>query len=168
MNELLDAELIDKDPYQKIRIVPLIIEWMPIIIGFIAIIFGQSSVLTIAFCTSAFMYTVLPWYFFKSNKYKPFEVIMALFFGNGLSVILLGALFYFQNWEGNELMISVSCVAIFTCIPLALIYIAFKKFISKNTKYEYTYSYSILSRFVFWLIFFFLFNVSDSFYDLFK
>ena len=86
---------------------------------------------------------------------------MATILGIGLSVALLGLLFYFQNWEGNREMTLIGYHTLVNCFIIALIFSIVKFFTAKNKKYEIRMSWKILSRYVILIILYYSLNLNS-------
>ena len=163
--EILDHE----EPgikFNKFRILPLILEFTPLLIAIVGILINNESMITFGFCLISIIYVTLGWYLFKGLKFSIFNIFIATFFGNGLAVVLLGILFYIMKWDFFEEMIISGHTTLFFCFALSLIYMAIKYFTSKNKEYEFTNSQKIFSRYLFLIIIFYSTGMYSVFHNL--
>ena len=121
MSEILDHNSKEKT-FSLLRPLPMIIEGLPIFICIVGVIASNEFLITLGFCTLVLVYTFLSWYLFKAKKFNPWDIIAGIILGNGLSVILLGVLFYIQNWEGLDLLAITSHTTLIVCLGIALIF----------------------------------------------
>jgi hypothetical protein len=157
-----------KPPFNTFRILPIILESLPVLIILLGFIFKHDFLLVIGFCTASLFYIILPWYFFKALKYTTDGVILSLFLGQVISVVLIGMLFYFLRWESYDIMLLNSSLALIAGIIISGIYMIIKSSHKELGKYEIRMSKKLFSRFVILLLIFVAFNMQSSFILLLK
>ena len=167
MNEILDSPLTEKPIYNKYRPLPLLLEFFPLFVGLIGILFKTEEMITLGLLAATMVYTFLSWYLFKALKYSIWDILVAIFFGLGMAVVLLGVLFYCQDWEGMKEMVFAGYMTLLVCLPIALLYAAIRFFVVKDRQYEFTMSWKILSRFLVLFIIHHLFGLHSFFYNIF-
>lgn len=170
--EILDAE--ERINYNRFRILPLVLELVPFLIGMVGWVMYKSSMefgselMTVGFCTLAMIYVGLCWFLFKGLKYSIWDVLAALFFGMGLSVVVLGLLFYLQNWPYKEEMVICGDCTLILCLGLSFILMLVEKITWPQTfEYEFTMSQKIFSRLLFYKLLYTVLGMNVYLLDLF-
>lgn len=147
MDDILDY---DKPPLppplkkKQFRLLALIIELGPFLLGVFGLVLSIPSLTIISWCILAMIYIAMSWYFFKAIRFEVGAIIYATFSGIALSTVVMGLLFAFLRWEGAYEMVT---IAIASSLPLMLISIIWY-FIRRKKHFELTLSLKILSRFL--------------------
>ena len=108
---------------KKIEIISAIIIFVGLVLKYFHIP-GASLLLILSIMTLSVIYCYASFAFFngvtiksvikdRNEKLKPFSTISAFFLGWGLSVLIIGILFYLQIWSGFHLMLLIGLIATF-------------------------------------------------------
>lgn len=159
-DDILDYEE-SIEPFVKYRILALLLEFSPLIVGVLGIMLDNQHLITVGFATGAMLYPLLGWYFFKTNKYNIWDILLATFFGLGIFVILVGFLFYFQKWAGAKEMVITAHLTLMVGFGLAVIHYFIRRMVVKKKEQEFRMSLKILSRYAFLLFLFYALNLDQ-------
>lgn len=145
---------------EKFRTLPLLLEFLPLFVGLFGLLFHVSILTVLGFTFSCLFYIFLSWYFFKALKNRAIDKLMATFFGFGISIALLGILFWAMDWEGKNEMVIVGHSMVLFCLGLSGFYFLIRYFTAENWLYEFTNSIKILSRFIFLFVIYYAFGLN--------
>lgn len=159
--ELENAETSSAN-YSRFRLLPLIIEFIPVLILLLAFLIDSPQLKTVGFLGGTIIYVFLGWYLFKSNKYKVWDILFASFFGLIISIVLIGILFYVNNLPNGKEMLMIGHLTLNYGLIFSLVYMIVKYSISKNKKYEFTMSQKIFSRFLLLFILFYSLGLNSQ------
>lgn len=128
--------------YQRYRVFPLIVEFVPILIVIIGLVIKSEDIIMYGFCSLSIVYLLLSWWIFKSEKFKIFEIIFALGLGAILFSGTMGLLFLLMSWEYSGEM---SWMSLSLCIP-AFLFTVLYYFLNNEKQFQFTYSLKAMSR----------------------
>jgi hypothetical protein len=151
MKDILDHEEIPKPVnFRMYRPLALFLEFGPLLIAFIGWTLNLPDLVVIGLSTAAMVYFATSWYLFKAEKFKVFDVIVAVVGGMGISVVLYGILFKLMYWPGEPEMVAIGYSTLLFCFAMSIINFLVKYFTVDLRYYEWRNSIKLLSRFM-WL-----------------
>ena len=146
--------------YERYRTPALLLEFLPLFVGLFGVLFNVSTLTIMGFSIACFFYIFLSWYFFKALKYRAIDKLIATFFGMGISITLMGILFWAMDWEGKKEMAIIGNSMLLFCLGLSGIYFLIRYFTAENWLYEFTNSIKILSRLIFLFVIYYAFGLN--------
>ncbi len=155
----MSTEILDEDiqytEYNKFRVIPLVLEFLPIIIGLIAFSLGDRKYFSISIFCLGVIYLFGGWYLFKTKEHKILNVIISTLAGLFLSSIVIGITVHYMTWKGNkDLLTNVNLIILFGVIISGIIMII-RLISSKKRVEELTMSIKIFSRYLILLFIFY-------------
>ncbi len=149
------------------RPLAIILEWGPLLVAFLGWVLNVPDLLVIGLSTAAMMYLAMSWYLFKAERFKIFDVIVAVISGMGISVVLQGVLFKLMYWAGEPEMSIIGYSTLLFSFALSIVYFLVKYFTVEYREYEWTNSIKLLSRFMILFLLFEVLGLDEHFMNLF-
>ena len=165
-NQILDDKLTSLDEnkiqFRRLAIVLESFVWLSILI---ALFTNQVTIRIICLSNSAIVLLFSSWYIFKADRFRFFDVLLALFSGFTFSIVTISWLFELNEWPNGSEM-SIVGLFLLSIVFVVSGIIAWARFArNKNNKWEYSMSYKLFSRAILFFVFSALLGTLKPFFD---